>query len=71
MNNQMLTTPDSDRPLVKDWIPVSEPPDIYEFVDLRFADGTVRRGMWTGKVWWGYNEKLRRSAPVSPESWRP
>jgi hypothetical protein len=53
------------------WHPVTEPPERYDYVYLLFADGRVRRGTWNGKLWWGYDERARRSCALRPTGWRP
>jgi hypothetical protein len=53
------------------WRSAAQPPEIYDLVELRFADGKSRRGTWNGKIWWGYDDRVRRSGVVEPVAWRP
>ena len=53
-----------------DWISVAAPPPPYTIVFLSFVDGSVRRGVWNGKMWWGYDERVRRSCELHPLRWR-
>jgi hypothetical protein len=53
------------------WKPVSSPPEPYEIVDLLFDSGKVGHGTWNGKLWWGYDERVRHSAALHPVAWRP
>lgn len=53
-----------------EWRGVEAPPEPYDFVSLRFEDGIVRRGTWTGKLWWGYDERAHRSHEFHPVAWR-
>jgi hypothetical protein len=53
-----------------DWISVAAPPSPYTIVLLSFDDGLVRRGVWNGKMWWGYDERVRRACELHPLGWR-
>ena len=53
------------------WTPVASLPEPYDLLLLRFADGAVVRGTWTGKIWWGYDQRVRRSRALEPEAWQP
>jgi hypothetical protein len=53
-----------------DWTAVGTPPEPYDFVWLQFEDGSIRRGTWNGKMWWGYDERARRSCALHPIAWR-
>lgn len=68
--SSLLAPADSAEPS-SGWTPVSQPPDRYEFVRLRFADGRTRRGTWNGRLWWGYDEAARRSRALTPVAWQP
>lgn len=52
------------------WHPVVSPPEIYDLVLLRFADGRTRSGTWNGRIWWGYDEQQQRSRSLEPTAWR-
>ena len=54
-----------------DWRSIAEPPEPYDVALLRFEDGSQRQGAWTGKLWWGYDERVRRSCQLYPDAWRP
>ena len=60
----------SRTPSSSDWISVAAPPAAYTIVLLSFADGSVRRGVWNGKLWWGYDERLKRACELHPLRWR-
>ena len=53
-----------------DWISVAAPPPAYTIVFLLFDDGSVRRGVWNGKMWWGYDERVRRACELHPLRWK-
>jgi hypothetical protein len=53
-----------------EWISVAAPPPPYTIVLLSFDDGSVRRGVWNGKIWWGYDERVRRARELHPLRWR-
>lgn len=53
-----------------EWMRVAEPPPPYSIVQLSFEDGSMRRGVWNGKMWWGYDERVRRARELHPVSWR-
>jgi hypothetical protein len=53
-----------------EWMPVAVPPPPYSIVQLSFDDGSIRRAVWNGKMWWGYDERVRRACPLHPVSWR-
>ena len=46
-------------------------PEPYDLLMLRLEDGSMRRGTWTGKIWWGYDPRVRRSRELLPVAWRP
>jgi hypothetical protein len=52
------------------WSPATNPPEPYQRVQLRFADGAVRTGTWNGRIWWGYDERIHRSCALEPSAWR-
>jgi hypothetical protein len=41
------------------------PPDRFEPLEVRLADETVKRGVWTGAKWWAEGRE------VKPKAWRP
>ena len=53
-----------------EWLSVAAPPPPYTIVLLAFDDGSVRRGVWNGKVWWGYDERVKRACELHPLRWR-
>ena len=53
------------------WHSPSQQPEPYDLVVLRFEDGSMLRGTWTGKIWWGYDQRVRRSRELFPVAWRP
>lgn len=53
-----------------EWISVAEPPPPYTIVQLSFEDGSVRRAVWNGKMWWGYDERVKRACELYPARWR-
>ena len=53
-----------------DWISVAAPPPAYTIVLLTFQDGSVRHGVWNGKFWWGYDERVKRACELHPLRWR-
>jgi hypothetical protein len=53
-----------------DWISVAAPPPAYTIVSLSFHDGSVRYGVWNGKFWWGYDERVKRACELHPLRWR-
>jgi hypothetical protein len=52
-----------------EWISVAAPPAAYTIVLLAFDDGSVRRGVWNGKMWWGYDDRVRRACELHPLRW--
>jgi hypothetical protein len=50
------------------WEPVTHPPEPYDLLMLKLADGVTLRGTWTGKFWWGYDRAAQRSRPLQPKS---
>ena len=52
-----------------EWFSVAAPPAAYTIVLLAFDDGSVRRGVWNGKVWWGYDERVRKACELRPLCW--
>jgi hypothetical protein len=52
------------------WNAVTSPPEPYDFALVLFADGKVRRAIWNGRIWWGYDEVTQRSGEVQPVAWR-
>jgi hypothetical protein len=61
----MTTPPDQS-----EWLSVAAPPPAYTIVLLAFDDGSVRRGVWNGKIWWGYDERVKRACELHPLRWR-
>ena len=53
-----------------EWNTVTAPPPPYTIVLLTFGDGSVRRGVWNGKMWWGYDERVKRACELHPMSWQ-
>ena len=53
-----------------EWISVAAPPPSYTIVQLLFEDGSVRRGVWNGELWWGYDERVKRARELHPVRWR-
>lgn len=53
-----------------EWNTVTAPPPPYTIVLLTFGDGSVRRGVWNGKMWWGYDERVKRACELHPVSWQ-
>lgn len=53
------------------WVSAEQAPEPYELAILLCRDGVQRRGSWNGKVWWGYDERVRRPRPLEPIAWRP
>jgi hypothetical protein len=54
----------------REWVAVAERPPAYTIVMLAFEDGSVRRGVWNGKLWWGYDERVKRACELHPVRWR-
>ena len=40
------------------------PPERFETLEVRLADGSVVRAIWTGAKWWGNGQTLE------PQAWR-
>jgi hypothetical protein len=56
---------------INNWFHASITPELYQLAQLLFEDGSTRRGTWNGKMWWGYDERVRRSRALAPVAWRP
>lgn len=54
----------------KPWEPVTHQPEPYDLVLLRFADGSQVRGTWNGRMWWGYDPRVRRAQELHPIAWQ-
>lgn len=61
----------AERPPIRKWQPADHPPEAYELAILSFPDGTTFRGTWTGKIWWGYDPRTKRSGKLQPVAWLP
>jgi hypothetical protein len=53
-----------------EWFTAAAPPPAYTIVMLSFEDGSVRRGVWNGKMWWGYDDRVKRACELHPLRWR-
>ncbi len=53
-----------------EWVAAAVPPPAYTIVLLSFVDGSVRRGVWNGKMWWGYDERVKRARELHPLRWQ-
>lgn len=47
------------------WLSLIFPPERLEPLEVRLADDTIKRAVWTGAKWWSDGRE------VQPEAWRP